>query len=48
MQDTNDKRSLRDQQIAAVAASATIVTFFVIYWVVQIIDVREMLALAYG
>jgi hypothetical protein len=38
----------RDLQLAALAASATIVGFFLVYWFLQIQDVREMLALAYG
>jgi hypothetical protein len=38
----------RDLQLAALAASATIIGFFLVYWFLQIQDVREMLALAYG
>ena len=42
------KKELRDLKIAALAAAGTIAVFFFVYWVVQIQDVREMLALAYG
>ena len=39
---------LRDMRFAALAASATIVSFFLIYWAIQIQDTLEMLELAYG
>jgi hypothetical protein len=48
MSESTDKAAAQDIQFAALAASATIMTFFVVYWIVQIIDVREMLTLAYG
>ncbi len=49
MNDTPDSNNkLLDLQLAALAASGTILVFMVIYWAVQIQDVREMLALAYG
>ena len=49
MNDRPDSRTqLRDLQLAALAASGVIISFFVVYWFVQILDVREMLALAYG
>jgi len=48
MSKSTDKTAAQDLQFAALAASATIMSFFVAYWIVQIIDVREMLALAYG
>jgi hypothetical protein len=38
----------RDQQLAALLASSSILGFAFIYWVVQIQDVLEMLAMAYG
>ncbi len=38
----------KDQQLAALLASTVIIGFAVIYWVIQIQDVREMLAMAYG
>jgi hypothetical protein len=38
----------QDQQLAALLASLSIVGFALIYWVLQIQDVREMLAIAYG
>jgi hypothetical protein len=39
---------LKDTEIAAAVASATIIVGFLVYWIVQIQDVREMLELAYG
>jgi hypothetical protein len=44
----NENSNNQDTQTAALAASATIIVGFLIYWVAQIQDVREMLALAYG
>ncbi len=38
----------KDLQLAALVASATIVAGFLVYWLVQIQDVRAMLELAYG
>jgi len=38
----------RDQQLAALLASVGIIGFALIYWLIQIQDVREMLAMAYG
>ena len=38
----------KDTEIAAALASATIVLGFLVYWIVQIQDVRDMLELAYG
>lgn len=38
----------KDMQLAALLVSATIVAGFLVYWLVQIQDVREMLELAYG
>ena len=44
-----DKKQQRDDlQLAALAASATIVTFLLVYWFIQIQDTRDMLKLAYG
>ncbi len=40
-------RDLRDLQMASLIATGTIVTFFAVYWFLQILDVRELLALAY-
>lgn len=48
MNANNDKKQTGDLQLAALLASATVITFFVIYWLAQIEDVRAMLALAYG
>ena len=45
---TNQQRQTRDLQLAAFLTSAAVITFFVVYWVLQIEDVLEMLALAYG
>jgi len=38
----------RDQQLAALLASLSIIGFAVVYWVAQILGVRELLAMAYG
>ncbi len=44
-----DKKQQRDDlQLAALAASATIVAFLLVYWFIQIQDTRDMLKLAYG
>ncbi len=49
MNDTPDSnKELLDLQLAALVASGTIAVFFIVYWIAQIQDVREMLALAYG
>jgi hypothetical protein len=40
-------RDLRDLQMASLIAAGTIITFFAVYWFLQIQDVRELLALAY-
>ncbi len=47
MSDT-DQNKQKDLQVAALAASATIFAFFLVYWFVQIQDTLEMLELAYG
>jgi hypothetical protein len=39
---------LRDLQFSSLVAACSIIVFFAVYWIAQIIDVREMLALAYG
>ena len=39
---------LKDVELAAVAASAVVLTFMLIYWCIQIQDVLDMLELAYG
>ena len=44
----NNRTRRRDMQFAAFAASAAIVTFFLVYWFIQIQDTREMLKMAYG
>jgi hypothetical protein len=41
------KAELRDLQLAGLIAACTIITFFAVYWFLQIQDVRELLALAY-
>jgi len=41
-------RHRRDLQLAALLASVTVIGCFLVYWFVQIEDVREMLKLAYG
>jgi hypothetical protein len=38
---------LRVLQLAAHLAAGTLITFFAVYWFLQIQDVRELLALAY-
>ena len=39
---------LKDVELAAVAASATVLTFMLIYWIIQVQDMLDMLELAYG
>ena len=39
---------LKDVELAAVAASAVVLTFMLIYWFIQVQDVLDMLELAYG
>ena len=43
----NDK-SLKDDTLAAVLVSGSIVTFFIVYWFFEIQSVRELLEMAYG
>jgi hypothetical protein len=38
----------KDQQLAALIASLSIIGFALAYWAIQIQDVRELLAMAYG
>ena len=38
----------KDTQLAALLASAAVISGFALYWIIQIQAVREMLALAYG
>ena len=45
-QETNAE--LRDLQVASLLAAGSIIASFAVYWIVQIIDVLEMLELAYG
>ncbi len=42
-----DKRR-RDLRIAAVLSSGTLVLAFLVYWYLQVQDVRELLRMAYG
>ena len=46
--DKNSEDRLRDLKMATVIASTAILGFFVIYWSLQIQEVRAMLELAYG
>jgi hypothetical protein len=48
MSDRMNSDNNTDRQLAALVASAIIVAGFLLYWLVQIQDVRDMLALAYG
>jgi len=48
MNDVSDKKKLNDLEVSAVAVSATIVVFFVVYWVLQIKSTFELLSMAYG
>jgi hypothetical protein len=48
MSDRMNSDNNSDRQLAALIASATIVTGFLLYWLVQIQDVLDMLELAYG
>ena len=45
---TQAESGVRDRQVTAILASATIVIGFVVYWAIQVQSVREMLELAYG
>lgn len=47
-EDDKNVAKLDDVQMAAVAISATIIVFFVVYWAIQIDSVRDLLKLAYG
>ena len=38
----------QDLQLAALLASASIIGFVLVYWAIQIQDVRDLLAMAYG
>ena len=40
--------NVRDRETAAIVSSTAILGFFLIYWTLQIQEVRAMLALAYG
>ncbi len=44
----NQDSKLKDDQSAAVLATATFIVFFAVYWFLQIQSVRELLELAYG
>jgi len=46
MDDKNQKKQ-QDKQLAALLASLSTVGFALIYWLIQIQDVHEMLAMAY-
>ena len=41
-------KTLRDDTLAAVVVSGSIVTFFVVYWFFERQSVRELLEMAYG
>ncbi|MEH6568854.1 MAG: hypothetical protein V7709_07265 [Halioglobus sp.] len=41
-------KNVRDRETAAIVSSTAILGFFLIYWALQVQEVREMLALAYG
>ncbi len=47
-EENKTETKIDDVQMAAVAVSASIIVFFVVYWVIQIQSVRELLAMAYG
>lgn len=47
-EDDKNAAKMDDVQMAAVALSATVIVFFVVYWAIQIDSVRELLNLAYG
>jgi len=47
-EESKTQKKMDDVQIAAVAVSASIVVFFVVYWIVQIQSVIELLEMAYG
>ncbi|MBT3529622.1 MAG: hypothetical protein HOF74_05300 [Gammaproteobacteria bacterium] len=47
-EENKTEEKLDDVQMAAVAVSASIIVFFVVYWIIQIQSVRELLEMAYG
>ena len=42
------KFKLTDNQLAAILASVTVISFFIIYWTIQIISVQQVLEMVYG
>ena len=48
MADETPGQKIDDSQLAGLIVSATVIIGFLVYWAVQIQDVRELLALAYG
>lgn len=46
--DEKNTGKLDDVEMAAVALSATVIVFFVVYWAIQIDSVRDLLSMAYG
>jgi|TARA_B110000971_G_scaffold144264_1_gene147445 hypothetical protein len=47
-EESKSQRMMDDVQVAAVTVSASIIVFFVVYWVIQIQSVIDLLELAYG
>jgi hypothetical protein len=47
-EESKTNKKMDDVQVAAVTVSASIIVFFVVYWVVQIQSVIELLEMAYG
>ena len=41
-------RGLKDDELAAVVVAGSIVVFFAVYWIFEIMSVRELLEMAYG
>jgi len=44
----NSRKLPDDLETAAIATSATIIVFFVVYWAAQVESAYSLLALAYG
>jgi hypothetical protein len=42
------RRGLKDDEIAAMIVAGSIVVFFAVYWIFEIMSVRELLEMAYG
>lgn len=48
MNDKANEQARRDLKVAAIVTCAAVISFFAVYWAVQIQDVIELLEMAYG